>query len=89
MTALNLCIQLIKEHSAHLVGYETHVWTEGLFNEVIAAVVEARDGTRVRTEFANNFLNEYHDIAVYTVNRLSYVFRNSYGFWSCNYSHFL
>src|SRR5436190_4810609 len=68
-------MQLIKEHSAHLVGFETQVWNGGYFNDVIVALVEARDGQRVRAEFENKFLKKYHDIAVYTVLRLSYVLK--------------
>ncbi|KAL1952545.1 hypothetical protein VTO42DRAFT_4829 [Malbranchea cinnamomea] len=69
--ALALSMQLIKEHSTHLIGSEVQVWNNGFFSDVVAAMVEARDGERVRTEFIKKYVKEYHDIAVYTMNRLA------------------
>jgi U3 small nucleolar RNA-associated protein 19 len=68
-----LCMRLIKEHSTHFAGYETHVWNGGYFNDVITALVETTDGADSRAEFVQKYMNEYHDIAVYTTNRLAYV----------------
>ena len=72
-TVLALCMRLVKEHTTHLNGYEIHVWNNGFFNDVVAALIEARNGERARTEFVEKYVHEYHDIAVYTMNRLAYV----------------
>lgn len=64
-------MRLMKEHSTYLVGHEIQVWNGGYFNDIVTALVEARDG--VRRQFVDNYVKEYQDIAVYTVLRLAYV----------------
>ncbi|KAK2785736.1 hypothetical protein FQN52_008285 [Onygenales sp. PD_12] len=71
VAALTLCMRLIKELSSNVQGYETEVWKGGYFNDVIVALVEAQDGERLRAEFVEKFLKEYHDIAFYTLLRLA------------------
>lgn len=66
-------MQLLKEHSAHYNGGESHVWDGAFFNGILAAIVEAQNGPKVREEFATKYLKEYHDISVYTAMWLSYV----------------
>lgn len=65
-------MRLIKEQSVNGgAGAEISVWKGGYFNDLIAALIEAQDGERVRSEFIEKFLNEYHDVAFYTLLRLS------------------
>lgn len=65
-------MRLVKEHTTHLIGYEVHVWNNGYFNDIVAALVETRNGERVRAEFVEKYVQGYHDITVYTMNRLAY-----------------
>lgn len=67
-------MRLVKEHATYLIGSEVHVWNNGYFNDIVVAMIEARDGERIRAEFLEKYVQEHHDIAVYTVNRLTYVF---------------
>ncbi|OJD17061.1 hypothetical protein AJ78_02809 [Emergomyces pasteurianus Ep9510] len=72
IAALSLCMRLIKEQSVNGgAGTEIGVWKEGYFNDVIAALIETQDGERVQSEFIEKFLKEYHDVAFYTLLRLS------------------
>ncbi|KKZ63894.1 hypothetical protein EMCG_01796 [[Emmonsia] crescens] len=72
IAALSLCMRLIKEQTVNGgAGAEISVWKGGYFNDLIAALIEAQDGERVRSEFIEKFLNEYHDVAFYTLLRLS------------------
>lgn len=66
-------MRLMKEQSTHHVGSEAQVWNGDSFDNVLAALLETPDGEAVRSEFMEKYLNKYHDIAVYTVLRLSYV----------------
>ncbi|OAX83068.1 hypothetical protein ACJ72_02572 [Emergomyces africanus] len=71
IAALSLCMRLIKEQSANGgAGAEISVWKGGYFKDLIAALIEAQDGERVRSEFIAKFLNEYHDVAFYALLRL-------------------
>ncbi|PGH03000.1 U3 small nucleolar RNA-associated protein 19 [Blastomyces parvus] len=72
ITALSLCMRLIKEQSVNGgAGAEVGVWKGASFNDLIIALIEAQDGERVRSEFIENFLTKYHDVAFYTLLRLS------------------
>ncbi|OJD26684.1 hypothetical protein ACJ73_01933 [Blastomyces percursus] len=72
IAALSLCMRLIKEQSVNGgAGAEVEVWKGGYFNDLVIALIEAQDGERVRSEFIENFLTKYHDIAFYTLLRLS------------------
>lgn len=65
-------MRLIKEQSANGgTGAEIGVWKGPCFYGLIVALIEAQDGERVRSEFIKKFLNEYHDVAIYTLLQLS------------------
>ena len=66
-------MRLMKEQSTHLVGSESQVWNGEYFESVLAALLESPDSEAARSEFQEKFFSKYHDIAVYTVLRLSYV----------------
>ncbi|EGE84468.1 ribosome biogenesis protein Noc4 [Blastomyces dermatitidis ATCC 18188] len=72
IAALSLCMRLIKEQSINGgAGADVGVWKGGYFNDLVIALIEAQDGERVRSEFIENFLTKYHDVAFYTLLRLS------------------
>ncbi|KAG5290778.1 CBF/Mak21 family [Histoplasma capsulatum G186AR] len=72
IAALSLFMRLIKEQSVNGgTGAEIGVWKGPCFYGLIAALIEAQDGERVRSEFIKKFLNEYHDVAIYTLLQLS------------------
>lgn len=66
-------MQLLKDYSTHYNGGESHVWDGAFFGNILAAIVEARDGHKVREEFATKYMKGYHDISVYTALWLAYV----------------
>ncbi|BDD60171.1 hypothetical protein MPDQ_002778 [Monascus purpureus] len=65
-TALTLCMRLINERAIHIPGAENQVWTSGLFKGVFEAVVEARNGQELRSEFLEKFVKPYEDVRYYT-----------------------
>lgn len=66
-------MRLIHERAIHVPGGETQVWTSGLFRDLFEAVVEARDGQAVQSEFVDNFVNPYDDLRYHTFARIAYV----------------
>lgn len=75
-------MQLIKEQVAHYTGSDINVWSSGYFNDILAAVVQPGND-KLRAHFMDSFFQKYHDITVYTVLRLAYVF--SYQLTTINY----
>ncbi|PGH12715.1 hypothetical protein AJ79_04075 [Helicocarpus griseus UAMH5409] len=72
IASLSLCMRLVKEQSVNGgAGAEVGVWKGGYFGTVVDALCEAQDGERVRSEFIEKYMNEYHDAAFYTLIRLS------------------
>lgn len=73
VTALTLCMLIINERATHLPGDDTQVWLSGLFKNVFEAVVEAKDGQVLRSEFLDQFAKVYEDVRYYTFVQVSYV----------------
>ncbi|KAL5044953.1 hypothetical protein BDW71DRAFT_208821 [Aspergillus fruticulosus] len=66
ITALTLAMRLLNERATHIPGDDTQAWTSGLFRNVFEAVIEARDGQALRSEFLEKFLKPYEDVTYYT-----------------------
>lgn len=64
-------MRLINERATHIPGADTEVWSSGLFKGVFEAVVEARDGQVVLSEFVEKFVQQYEDVRYYTFMQLS------------------
>ncbi|RDW81665.1 ribosome biosynthesis protein NOC4 [Aspergillus mulundensis] len=74
ITALTLAMRLLNERATHIPGDDTQAWTSGLFRNVFEAVIEARDGQALRSEFLEKFLKPYDDVAYYTFMQVGCVF---------------
>lgn len=70
-------MRLINERAAHIPGADTEVWSTGLFKGVFEAVVEAREGETLQSEFVEKFVVPYEDVRYYTFMQLSYVLNYS------------
>ncbi|KAG2412081.1 hypothetical protein HFD88_009637 [Aspergillus terreus] len=66
VTALTLAMRLVNERATHLPGDDTQVWTSGFFKNIVEAVVEAKDGELLRSEFITKFAKPYEDVQFYT-----------------------
>lgn len=66
-------MRLINERAVHIPGAENQVWTSGLFKGVFEAVVEARNGQELRSEFLGKFVKPYEDVRYYTFFQIAYV----------------
>ncbi|KAL4803009.1 CBF/Mak21 family-domain-containing protein [Aspergillus unguis] len=66
ISALTLAMRLLNERATHIPGDDTQAWTSGLFRNVFEAVIEAKDGQALRTEFLEKFLKRYEDVRYYT-----------------------
>lgn len=64
-------MRLINERATHIPGADAEVWSSGLFKGVFEAVVEARDGQVVQSEFVEKFVQQYEDVRYYTFIQLS------------------
>ncbi|EAW20188.1 ribosome biosynthesis protein NOC4 [Aspergillus fischeri NRRL 181] len=71
VTALTLCMRIINERATHLPGDDTQVWLSGLFKNVFEAVVEAKNGQALRSEFLDQFAKAYEDVRYYTFVQVS------------------
>jgi U3 small nucleolar RNA-associated protein 19 len=65
-------MRLIKERIAHIPGAESTIWSTG-FKDIFQAVVEARGGQDLQTEFVNKFMKEYDEVRYYTFTQMAYV----------------
>jgi U3 small nucleolar RNA-associated protein 19 len=65
-------MRLIKERITHIPGSESSIWSTG-FKDIFQAVVEARSGQDLQSEFVNKFVKEYDEIRYYTFTQLAYV----------------
>ena len=72
ISALTLCLCLINERATHLSGDDIQDWSSGLFKGVFEAVVEARDGQTVLSDFIEK-AKEFEDVRYYTFMQLAYV----------------
>ncbi|KAJ6086720.1 hypothetical protein N7467_005634 [Penicillium canescens] len=70
ITALTLSMRLIKERIAHIPGAESTIWSTG-FKDIFQAVVEARGGQDLQTEFVNKFMKEYDEVRYYTFTQMA------------------
>ncbi|KAL2870073.1 ribosome biosynthesis protein NOC4 [Aspergillus lucknowensis] len=66
ITALTLSMRLLNERAIHIPGDDTQEWTSGLFRTIFEAVVEARDGQALQSEFLRKFVKPYEDVTYYT-----------------------
>ncbi|KAL4925485.1 ribosome biosynthesis protein NOC4 [Aspergillus undulatus] len=66
LTALTLAMRLLNERATHIPGDETQAWISGFFRNIFEAVVEARDGQTLRSEFLEKFLKPHEDVTYYT-----------------------
>jgi U3 small nucleolar RNA-associated protein 19 len=66
-------MRIVSVRATHIPEVESQVWTSGIFQTAFAALVEAKDGEAVRTEFVEKFLQEYDDVRYYTFQWISYV----------------
>jgi U3 small nucleolar RNA-associated protein 19 len=66
-------MRIINERATHLPGDDTQVWLSGLFKNVFEAVVEAKNGQALRSEFLDHFAKAYEDVRYYTFVQVSYV----------------
>jgi U3 small nucleolar RNA-associated protein 19 len=65
-------MRLIKERIAHIPGAESTIWSTG-FRDIFQAVVEARGGQDLQSEFVNKFMKEYDEVRYYTFTQMAYV----------------
>lgn len=73
ITALTLSMRLIKERITHIPGADNSVWST-FFKDIFLAVVEARDGQNLQSEFVVKFVKEYEDVRYHTFVQITYVF---------------
>jgi U3 small nucleolar RNA-associated protein 19 len=66
-------MRILNERATHLPGDDTQVWLSGLFKNVFEAVVEAKNGQALRSEFLDQFAKAYEDVRYYTFVQVSYV----------------
>lgn len=66
-------MRIVSVRTTHIPEAENQTWTTGIFHAAFAALVEAKDGQAVRTEFVEKFLQEYDDVRYYTFQWISYV----------------
>ncbi|KAL4786641.1 CBF/Mak21 family-domain-containing protein [Aspergillus varians] len=66
ITALTLAMRLLNERATHIPGDDTQAWISGIFRNIFEAVIEARDGQALRSEFLEKFLKPYEDVTYYT-----------------------
>lgn len=65
-------MRLVNERATHLPGDDIQVWTSGFFKNIVEAVVEAKDGELLRSEFIEKFAKAYEDVQFYTFVQISY-----------------
>ncbi|KAL3465279.1 CBF/Mak21 family-domain-containing protein [Aspergillus heterothallicus] len=66
VTALTLAMRLLNERATHIPGDDNQAWTSGLFPSIFEAVIEARDGQALRSEFLEKFVKPYEDVTYHT-----------------------
>lgn len=65
-------MRLLKERITHIPGADNNIWTS-LFKDIFEAVVEAREGQDLQSEFITKFVKEYEDVRYHTFVQISYV----------------
>jgi U3 small nucleolar RNA-associated protein 19 len=66
-------MRLLNERATHILGDDNQAWTSGLFPSIFEAVIEARDGQALRSEFLENFVKPYDDVTYHTFMQVAYV----------------
>lgn len=66
-------MRILNERATHIPGDDTQAWTSGIFRNIFEAVIEARDGQALRSEFLEKFLKVYEDVKYYTFMQVAYV----------------
>ena len=66
-------MRIINIRATHIPEAESQVWTTGLFQPVFEALVEAENGSTLRSEFVEQFFKEYDDIRYYTFQKIGCV----------------
>lgn len=69
-------MRLLKERIAHIPGSENNVWSNGFFKDIFTAVIEARGGQDLQSEFLTKFVKEFEDVRYYTFTQMAYVYLN-------------
>ena len=64
-------MRLVHERVTHIPSADSEVWYSGLFKSIFEAVVEARDGQILQSEFVEKFVQPYEDVRYYTFIQLS------------------
>ncbi|KKK25836.1 ribosome biogenesis protein [Aspergillus rambellii] len=71
ITALTLSMRLLNERATHIPGDDTQAWSSGLFRNIFEAVIEAKDGEALRSEFLEKFAKPYEDVTYHTFMQLA------------------
>lgn len=66
-------MRILNERATHIPGDDTQAWTSGIFRNIFEAIIEARDGQALRSEFLEKFLKVYEDVKYYTFMQVAYV----------------
>jgi U3 small nucleolar RNA-associated protein 19 len=66
-------MRLLKERIAHIPGAENNVWSTGFFKDIFTAVIEARGGQDLQSEFLTKFVKEFEDVRYHTFTQVAYV----------------
>jgi U3 small nucleolar RNA-associated protein 19 len=79
-------MRILNERATHIPGDDTQAWTSGIFRNIFEAVIEARDGQALRSEFLEKFLKVYEDVKYYTFMQVAYVspttFKEVFNAWT-------
>lgn len=66
-------MRLLKERLAHIPGSENNLWSTGFFKDIFTAVIEARAGQDLQSEFLTKFVKEFEDVRYSTFTQIGYV----------------
>ena len=70
-TALTLIMRLLKDEATYLKVGDLAIWQSGIFPRLIAALSESGQAQEARVEFAEKYLEQYHDVRYYCLKELS------------------
>ena len=69
--ALQLFMQLIKSEALQLRSSDHTVWRDGIFPNLLRALIENPTARTARNEFIEKYLKQYDDVRYYTYGRLT------------------
>lgn len=72
-TALTVVVRLAKAKASYLNLSEDAVWQNGLFGQIVQALVEEEVAEETRAEFVEKYVGGYDDVRYYTFACLAYV----------------